>query len=195
MLLSWVQKWFAYRYLDDHKLYPITVKELFPIVLALEIWGHKLKIYWILFSRMKWLLFKSLTNNQVRTKQVCVWLEDLLLNLWLITFCSKQTIFVVIAIALLIIYHSLNCTKQEPLHRGWIISQQCWLITWSTFSLNNTADTGWSIISGYKKSLFANLEYAFGTLQVHLYIIYFSCFLAIICNFMSHLHSHCELKY
>ena len=70
--------------------------------------------------------------------------------------------------------HSLNCRKQEPLHRGWIISQQCWLITWCTFSLNNTAVTKWSIISGYEKSLFVNLEYAFGTLQVHLYIIYVS---------------------
>ena len=42
-------KWFAYRWLDDHKLYHITVKELFPIVLALEFWGHKLKNHRILF--------------------------------------------------------------------------------------------------------------------------------------------------
>ena len=193
MLLSWVQKWFAYRYLDDHKLYPITVKDLFPIVLALEIWGHKLKIYWILFSRMKWLLFKSLTNNQVRTKQVCVWLEDLLLNLWLITFCSKQTIFVVIAIALLIIYHSLNCTKQEPLHRGWIISQQCWLITWSTFSLNNTASEVLSLAT--RKAFLRTWNMLLELCRSTYTSFTFPCSLAIICNFISHLHSHCELNY
>lgn len=42
-------QWFAEKWLKQHQEYHITIKELFPIVLALEIWGKKLKDHKILF--------------------------------------------------------------------------------------------------------------------------------------------------
>lgn len=42
-------QWFASSWLDEHKPYQIAIKELFPIVLALELWGHKLRNHKILF--------------------------------------------------------------------------------------------------------------------------------------------------
>lgn len=42
-------QWFAEKWFKEHQEYHITIKELFTIVLALEIWGKKLKNYKILF--------------------------------------------------------------------------------------------------------------------------------------------------
>ena len=42
-------QWFTGSWTQSHEDYQIAIKELFPIVLALEIWGHKLKNHKILF--------------------------------------------------------------------------------------------------------------------------------------------------
>ena len=43
-------KWFVGNWPEDMKNLHITVTELFPIVLAMEIWGHILSNHKILFS-------------------------------------------------------------------------------------------------------------------------------------------------
>ena len=41
--------WFANAWLDDHMHYQIAIKELFPIVIALELWGKKIGNHKIVF--------------------------------------------------------------------------------------------------------------------------------------------------
>lgn len=62
--------WFSGSWLEEHQPYQITIKELFPIVLALEIWGQKLKNHKILFFSNNMVVVEIINKQSSKEKNV-----------------------------------------------------------------------------------------------------------------------------
>jgi hypothetical protein len=63
-------QWFAYKWEIHQESYHITIKELFPIVLAIEYWGFKLQNHKILFFSDNMAVVDILNKQTSREKTV-----------------------------------------------------------------------------------------------------------------------------
>ena len=85
-------KWFVGDWPNDLKSFHITIKELFPIVLALEIWGHILSNHKILFFTDNQAVVEIINKNTSKDKDVMKLVRRLVLASlkFNIYFCAKH---------------------------------------------------------------------------------------------------------
>ena len=62
--------WFANAWLDIHMPYQIAIKELFPIVIALELWGHKLCNHKIVFHSDNMAVVEIINKQSSKDKTI-----------------------------------------------------------------------------------------------------------------------------